>query len=74
MVTDGSMVSQGSVDVLAAFFLDGAKIIFGSLVVGIFVPGAISRVPWLTLATGMAMTVIFLAIAVTLAKKDRVTS
>lgn len=53
--------------VVMAFFLDGAKIIFGSLVVGVFVPSAAGARPWLTVLGGIAMTAVFLMIAVRLA-------
>ena len=54
---------KGRSDVVSSFFLDSAKIIFASLVVGVFVPGAAGAIPWLTFAIGIAMTVLFLGIA-----------
>lgn len=54
--------------VVSDFFLDGAKLIFGSLVIGVFVPGAAGKIPWLTFAIGIGMTVLFLSIAVRLSK------
>ncbi|OGX35654.1 MAG: hypothetical protein A3B73_05580 [Omnitrophica WOR_2 bacterium RIFCSPHIGHO2_02_FULL_63_39] len=53
-------------EVVAGFFLDGAKIIFASLVVGLFVPGAVQGIPWVTLTSGLVMTVVFLGIAIRL--------
>lgn len=58
-------------EVVGGFFLDGAKIIFASLVVGVFVPGAARGVPWFTLASGLVMTMLFLGIAVSLAPKAK---
>lgn len=56
-------------EVIGGFFLDGAKIIFASLVVGLFVPGAVRGIPWVTLTAGLVMTVVFLGIAMRLAIK-----
>jgi len=61
-------------DVIAAFFLDGAKIVFGSLVVGVFVPGVATGVPWVTVASALAVTVLFLGIAVILSQGTKETS
>ena len=50
--------------IVSDFFLDGAKIIFGSLVVGVFIPGAApQKILWPTLAVGITMTTLFLIIA-----------
>lgn len=47
--------------VIADFFLDGAKIIFGSLVVGAFVPGVTGGQPsWLNIGLGIFAAVVFL--------------
>ena len=57
--------------IISNFFLDGAKIIFGSLVVGAFVQGAIApESRWMTVWGGVAMTIAFLFIANTFAKKE----
>ncbi|OGX04768.1 MAG: hypothetical protein A3G87_02885 [Omnitrophica bacterium RIFCSPLOWO2_12_FULL_50_11] len=64
------MLSNEEANALADFFLDGAKIIFASLVVGIFVPGAAGARPWLTFLMGLVMTSVFLGIAVKLAKTE----
>lgn len=62
------MEPKSALEVVADFFLDGAKIIFGSLVVGVFVPSAAGQIPWLICAVGLAVTVLFLTIAATLSK------
>jgi len=62
------MESKSALEVVADFFLDGAKIIFGSLVVGVFVPSAAGKIPWLICMVGLAVTALFLTIAAMLAK------
>lgn len=58
--------------IFANFFLDGAKIIFGSLVVGAFLPSAIGDQPqFLVIGVGVVFTIIFLAIADAIAKKEK---
>lgn len=55
--------------IIADFFLDGAKIIFGSLVVGAFVPRAVgSQLSWLSIGEGVFAAIVFLWIADTLNK------
>ncbi|MBI3442891.1 MAG: hypothetical protein HY007_03930 [Candidatus Sungbacteria bacterium] len=50
--------------VASNFFLDGAKIIFGSLVIGAFVPSFTApEFPWLTFTFGVLMTSFFLILA-----------
>lgn len=50
--------------IVADFFLDGAKIIFGSLVVGAFVPGATGgQASWLTIGIGILWIITFLIVA-----------
>lgn len=50
--------------IIADFFLDGAKIIFGSLVVGAFVPSAVgSQLSWLSIGVGIFAAIVFLWIA-----------
>ncbi|MEK7541830.1 MAG: hypothetical protein AAB533_03210 [Patescibacteria group bacterium] len=64
------MSSESSTHIISNFFRDGAKIIFGSLVVGVFVPsGAITAFPWLTFVTGIMATGMFLVIASITTKK-----
>lgn len=56
--------------IVSNFFLDGAKILFGSLVVGAFLPGTVDeQIPFLTVALGVAATIIFLLVADAAAKK-----
>jgi len=62
------MEPKSALEVVSDFFLDGAKIIFGSLVVGVFVPGAAGKIPWLICAIGVAVTMLFLTVAAMLAK------
>ena len=58
------MEPQAHLWVIYHFFLDGAKIIFGSLVVGLFIPSAIpSSFPLFTFASGLALTTFFLIVA-----------
>lgn len=50
--------------IIANFFLDGAKIVFGSLVIGIFIPSAALReFPWFVFLGGITMTILFLFVA-----------
>jgi len=48
------------------FFLDGAKIIFGSVVIGAFVPNVSAPISWLTFLVGTIATVFFLVISATI--------
>lgn len=62
--------------VASNFFLDGAKIIFGSLVIGAFVPSFTApEFPWSTFIAGAFMTTSFLIFANVTAedKKDKIT-
>ncbi|OGC13320.1 hypothetical protein A3J90_08105 [candidate division WOR-1 bacterium RIFOXYC2_FULL_37_10] len=63
------MLDKKEFKVLGNFFLDSSKLIFASLVIGVFVPSAAGKVPWLTFLLGIVMTTLFLAIAVKLSKK-----
>ena len=50
--------------IVSDFCLDGAKIIFGSLVVGAFLPNIMTpEFPWLAFAVGIGMTLVFLVLA-----------
>jgi len=62
------MLAPEQMRVIVSFLLDGAKILFGSLVVGVFVPSAAGAIPWATFVTGLGLTAAFLAIAVVLSK------
>lgn len=58
------MQSEAYLQVIYHFFLDGAKIIFASLVVGLFAPGAThAEFSLFILISGLGFTVIFLWIA-----------
>ena len=57
--------------VVSNFFLDGAKIIFGSLVVGAFVRGSFVPEPqWTTVGIGIVLTISFLLIASAFSEKS----
>lgn len=65
------MQSKAHLRVLSNFFLDGAKIFFGSMVVGIFVPSTgIAKFPIATFIGGIAMAATFLAISTAIAKVE----
>ncbi|TSC92410.1 MAG: hypothetical protein CEN89_714 [Candidatus Berkelbacteria bacterium Licking1014_7] len=55
--------------VISEFFLDGAKIIFGSLVVGAFMPTAQAPISWITVMVGIFIMIAFLVIAGIISKK-----
>ena len=57
--------------VLADFFLDGAKIIFGSLVVGAFIPNlGMKEFPLLSFFMGIYLTSVFLFVAHIASRND----
>ena len=57
--------------IFADFFLDGAKILFGSLVVGAFVPATSGGNPsWLTVGIGVLWIVAFFVIASMARKRE----
>lgn len=57
--------------VVANFALDSAKIVFGSLVIGVFVPSArIAEFPSVTFITGLIITAAFLVMANTAAHQE----
>lgn len=64
------MLDKNKMNVVSDFFLDSAKIIFASLVVGVFVPGTAGQIPWLTFAIGIIVTILFLGVAVKLSKTE----
>lgn len=65
------MRSKTQPHIISNFFLDGAKIIFGSLVIGVFLPNTTTpKFPFVTLIVGMAMTIVFLILAHTTEKAD----
>ncbi len=58
------MPSEIQSRIASNFFLDGAKIIFGSLVIGVFMPSAATpEFPWLTFLMGILATGAFLVFA-----------
>lgn len=63
------MFSAEQIKTILNFILDSAKIIFGSLVVGIFAPNISGEIPWLTFLVGIIMTLMFLGIAMFLSDK-----
>lgn len=57
--------------VVANFFLDGAKIVFGSLVVGAFMPKVgLDSFPWLAFLMGVVITTGFFLMANLAAHKE----
>ncbi|MBI3020179.1 MAG: hypothetical protein HYY60_02535 [Parcubacteria group bacterium] len=49
-------MKKGQFQTLHNFIVDGAKIIFGSLVVGIFAPSTAGEIPWLMFVAGILFT------------------
>jgi hypothetical protein len=62
------MILKDKSSVVSDFFLDSSKITFGSLVVGIFAPGATVKTPFSTFLSGLFISIIFLTLAVKLEK------
>lgn len=62
------MSPDGQLKVLADFFLDSAKIIFGSAVVSALVPGLSASTPWPTAIFGFIATIAFLTAAMRITK------
>ncbi len=62
-------MSAGQFKTLHNFVIDSAKIIFGSLVVGVFLPSASGEMPGLTFFVGVVFTAMFLGIALSLSKR-----
>ena len=62
-------LSNKQLKIISNFFLDGAKIIFGSLVVGVFVPGISTETPWHVFIAGITLTLMLLIFSVYLIKK-----
>lgn len=58
--------------IIANFLLDGAKIIFGSLVVGAFVPSAAGNISWITFTGGLLAIAVFLSLAANLSKSFKI--
>ncbi|MBU1913113.1 MAG: hypothetical protein KKB22_06260 [Candidatus Omnitrophica bacterium] len=64
------MILKDKSSVVSDFFLDSAKITFGSLVIGIFTPGVIIKTPLSTFLNGLVISIIFLTLAVKLEKTN----
>ena len=62
------MLSNDQLKTISNFLLDGSKILFGSLVVGAFMPSTSGSISWVTITVGFISTVVFLSIAVRLSK------
>jgi len=62
------MLSQEQFKTLSDFLLDSSKILFGSLVVGAFLPGTTGPVSWVTFVIGIFLTISFLIVAIILSK------
>lgn len=60
------MKSDTYLRAFADFLLDGAKIIFGSVVVGAFVPSAGGPTSWPTLLVGAVITFLFVVLSATI--------
>ena len=61
-------LSNKQLKIISNFFLDGAKIVFGSLVIGAFVPGISTETPWHLFVVGIAGTLSLLIASVYLYK------
>jgi len=56
-------------EIIVNFLGDAAKIVFGSTVVGFFIPNLSGKITWVVLCGGAIVTVGFLAMAVSLSKR-----
>lgn len=65
------MLSCEQLKTISNFLSDGAKIIFGSMVIGVFVPGASGEIPWFTFIVGIVLTVSFLVLSIILSKPTK---
>jgi len=54
------MSSDAYLRTFSEFFLDGAKIIFGSVVIGAFVPNTLGQTSWFAFFGGIVATAFFL--------------
>ena len=55
--------------VIIDFLTDAAKIVFGSAVIGFFIPGLTSEITKTMLFGGVVVTAVFLVLAVVLSKQ-----
>ncbi|MFC1612749.1 hypothetical protein ACFL23_00265 [Patescibacteria group bacterium] len=67
------MLSTEQLKIISNFLSDSAKIIFGSMVIGIFVPSASGETPWATFIMGLTLTIAFLISAIILSKPSKKT-
>jgi hypothetical protein len=63
------MLSTEQLKTILNFVIDSAKIIFGSLVIGVFVPSISGEISWSTFIIGVIMTLTFLGISLFLSSK-----
>ena len=56
-------------EIIINFLGDASKIVFGSTVVGFFIPNLSGKITWAVLWGGVGVTVGFLILAVSLSKK-----
>lgn len=56
-------------EIIINFLGDASKIIFGSAVVGFFIPGLSGKITWAVLFGGIFGTAVFLIVAVSLSKR-----
>ena len=63
------MSSDAYLRTFSEFFLDGSKIIFGSVVIGAFVPSVSAPISWLTFLVGALATFFFLVISAAFSTK-----
>ena len=56
-------------DVIINFLIDAAKIIFGSAVVGFFIPGIVGDISTTLFLGGIFVTITFLLLAASLSKR-----
>lgn len=57
--------------IIVEFLRDAAKIVFGSAVVGFFIPGLVGDVSFNTFIIGVIATVVLLVLAVILSKQKK---
>jgi len=58
-------------EIIINFLTDAAKIVFGSAVVGFFIPGLSGKITWVVLLGGVGATAGFLTLAVSLSKRPK---
>ena len=68
------MFSERKLKTIYTFSVDSAKIVFGSLVVGVFIPGSLGAVSWVTFSGGIITTSFLLVLALILSDKIKTIS